>query len=107
MSAAARHHAATAEYAAASAEYEAAAMADDANALAAADRRLAEADREYCETLAAVVAVARRRSLPSFEDMLRHPWTQPGRTFPAGVVYGEAVQQSAGLPVRPGTGGRP
>lgn len=118
LTAESRHRAATAEYAAASAEYECAAMSGDETAVAAADLRLAEADRVYGETLAAVVSQdqdrcaararpsgdpARRRALPSFEEMLRHPWAQPDRdgTVLGSIVYSQAVPQSAGLPLAP------
>lgn len=108
-----RHRAATAEFTAATAAYESALISGDEDAIAATDARLTAADRTYSETLAAVVhdgdAAARcslpsefRRSLPSFIDMLAHPWCQPAEptgTIATAVVYGEAVAQTAGLPV--------
>ncbi len=113
-----RYRAAGAEYAAASADYEAAAMSGDSVQLAAADHRLAEADRLYCETLAEVSAASgddnsqslpvpassgagRRAAIPSFEHVLRQPWSQPDprATVLAKVIYAAAVPQTAGLPV--------
>lgn len=108
-----RHTAATEEYTAASADYEAAAMAGDPAAMSAADARLAAAHDAYGESLSALVAEeasdltaprrpsVRRAELPSFEEMLGHPWAQPDSDGPlvGTVVYYQAVAQTAGLPV--------
>lgn len=94
-----RHRAATAEYTEAASAYEAAAMSGDQAALAEADRRLRDADDAYGKTAAALLAPqrrSRRHELPPFEEILAHPWSQPG------VIYTDVVDQSAGLPVRPG-----
>ncbi len=80
-----KHREATAAYAEASAAYEAAAMSEDHSALVEADQRLREADSTYGETAAAWLASLRRRDLPSFEEMLAHPWTQPD---PDGIFVG-------------------
>lgn len=110
-----RHRAATAEFSAASVAYESALMSGDEDAVAAADERLDAAERAFNDTLAVLVdedgraAPPRpsdhpglRGSLPSFLEMLAHPWCQPTERTElaaAAVVYGPAVAQTAGLPV--------
>lgn len=102
-----RHRAATAEFTTATAAYESALMSGDEDAIAVADARLTAADRTYSETLAALV---RRRSvrlaLPSFAEMLTHPWTQPPEPTKEAILasiqeYANAKPATAGMPFRP------
>lgn len=56
----------------------------------------------YGEALAEVVAA--REAIPTFEDMLAHPWTQvdPKSEVLASIkAYDEALPATAGLPVVP------
>lgn len=80
MTDAGEHDAGESERDAASADYEAAAQSGDPGLLDAADARLRDANI----ALAAAERRARRASLPSFEAVLAHPWTQvDGLVYPA------------------------